>query len=210
MSSFSAILCASSGCERPEKSISRLEGPRSIQCSGLSSGLVPATSSPGRRVSSVVALSTEIALFRYLPRRETCQRFGRDIFCYVRPARNPCVVPDLDWCLEPIVDAGPDVPADLRLSFGTARLVGVVRRDVAGGDVRVLADLGVADIGEVWHLRPGPDLGVLDLDERACLRAGAELRARAEVAERPDLDVRADLGVDRNDVRPDLGTSTHA
>src|SRR5213596_748014 len=126
--------------------MSRFDGPRSIQCSGFSSGLVSATSSPGRRVTSVVALSTEIALFRYLLRRESSERFGRDIFCYVRPARNPCVVPDLDGCLEPIVDAGPDVPADLRPSLGTARLVGVVRGDVAGGDIRVLADLGVADV----------------------------------------------------------------
>src|SRR5438874_4963209 len=116
--------CASSGCERPEKSISRFDGPLSIQCSGLTSGLVSATSRPGRRVSSVVALSTEIALFRDLLRRETSKRFGRDIFCYVRSARNPCVVPDLDRSFEPIVDAGPDVAADLRLSLRTARLVG--------------------------------------------------------------------------------------
>src|SRR3954462_5981083 len=114
MPSFSAIRCAGAGCERPEKSMSRFDGPGSIQCSGLPSGLVSATSSPGRRVSSVVALSTEIALFRDLLRWETGERFGRDIFCYVRPARNPCVVPDLDRGLEAIVNAGPDVAADLR------------------------------------------------------------------------------------------------
>src|SRR5947207_9552266 len=147
MPSFSAIRCASSRCERPAKSISRFDGPVSIQCSGLTSGLVSATSSPGRRVSSVVALSTEIALFRDLLRWETSERFGRDIFCYVRPARNPCVVPDLDRSLEPIVDAGPDVAADLGLLLRSARLVREVRRDVAGRDVRVLADLGLADIG---------------------------------------------------------------
>src|SRR5947208_5327213 len=124
MPSFSAILCASSGCERPEKSISRFDGPVSIQCPGLTSGLVSATSSPGRRVSSVVALSTEIALFRDLLRWETGERFGRDIFCYVRPARNPCVVPDLDRGLEAIVNAGPDVAADLRLPL---RPVGLMR-----------------------------------------------------------------------------------
>src|SRR5438309_2408386 len=170
MSSLSAIRCASSGCERPEKSISRFDGPRSIQCSGLSSGFVPASSSPGRRVSSVVALSTEIALFRYLLRGETSERFGRDIFCYVRPARNPCVVPDLDRCLEPIVNAGPDVPADLRLSFGTAGLMRVVGRYVPRGHVRVLADLGIPDVGEVRDLGASPDLRVLDLHERPGLR----------------------------------------
>src|SRR6266508_3916619 len=138
--SLSAILCASSGCDRPEKSISRFEGPRSIQCSGFISGLVSATSSPGRRVSSVVALSTEIALFRYLLRWESSERFGRDIFCYVRASRNPCIVPHLDRCLEPIVNAGPDVPADLRPSLGPPGLVGEVGGDVPGGDIRVLAD----------------------------------------------------------------------
>src|SRR5882762_354469 len=128
MPSFSAIRWASSGCERLAKSMSRLDGPRSIQCSGLTSALVSATSSPGRRVSSVVALSTEIALFRCLLRRETSERAGRDIFCYVRAACNPYVVPDLDRCLEAIVDAGPDVPADLRLSFRTTGLVRIVGR----------------------------------------------------------------------------------
>src|SRR5438874_8261376 len=124
MPSFSAMRCASSGCERPEKSISRFDGPLSIQCSGLTSGLVSATSSPGRRVSSVVALSTEIALFRDLLRWETGERFGRDIFCYVRPACNPCIVPDLHRRLEPIVNAGVDVPPDLRPPL---RPVGLVR-----------------------------------------------------------------------------------
>src|SRR5690242_3924627 len=155
MPSFSAIFCASSGCERPEKSMSRFDGPVSIQCSGLTSALVSATSSPGRRVSSVVALSTEIALFRDLLRREPSERFGRDIFCYVRPARNPCVVPDLDRGLEAIVNAGPDVAADLRPALRPAGLVREVRRDVAGCDVRVLADLGIADVGEVGDLGAG-------------------------------------------------------
>src|SRR6266487_1106719 len=123
--------------------MSRFDGPRSIQCSGFSSGLVSATSSPGRRVSSVVALSTEVALFRDLLRRESSERFGRDIFCYVRPARNPGIVSDLDRGLEAIVNAGPDVAPDLRLGLGAAGLVGEVRRDVPGGHVRVLADLGV-------------------------------------------------------------------
>src|SRR5213593_3430425 len=123
MPSFPAIRCASSGCDRPEKSMSRLDGPRSIQCSGFSSGLVSATSSPGRRVSSVVALSTEIALFRDLLRWETGQRFRRDIFCDVRTACNPCIVSDLHGGLEAIVDAGPDVPSDLRPPLLPAGLV---------------------------------------------------------------------------------------
>src|SRR3954452_9238874 len=152
MPSFSAMRCASSGCERPENSISLFDGPFSIQCSGLTSGFASATSSPGRRVSSVVALSTEIALFRDLLRWESSERFGRDIFCYVRPARNPCIVPDLDRGLEAIVNAGPDVAADLRLPFGTTGLMGEIRGDVPGCDVRALAHLGIADIGEMRDL----------------------------------------------------------
>src|SRR5262249_19471220 len=138
MPSLSAMRCASSGCDRPEKSMSRFDGPVSIQCSGLTSGLDSATSSPGRRVSSVVALSTEIALFRDLLRREPSERFRRDIFCYVRPACNPCVVPDLDRGLEPIVNPGPDVAPDPRSALRTTGLMGEVRGDVAGCDVRVL------------------------------------------------------------------------
>src|SRR6266540_3346423 len=208
--SFSAIRCASSGCERPAKSMSRFDGPVSIQCSGLSSGLVSATSSPGRRVSSVVALSTEVALFRDLLRREPSKRFGRDIFCYVRPARNPCIVSDLDRGLEAIVNPGPDVAADLRPLLRAARLVGEVGRDVPGSDVRVLADLGVADVGEVRHLRPGAELRVLDLHERARSGTGGELRAGAEVTERPGFGVRADLGVDDDCVRADLSSGSDA
>src|SRR3954453_10463735 len=121
--------------------MSRFDGPVSIQCSGFTSALDSATSSPGRRVSLVVALSTEVALFRDLLRRESSERFGRDIFCYVRPARNPCIVSDLDRGLETIVNAGPDVAPDLRPAFGAAGLVREVRRDVAGRHVRVLPDL---------------------------------------------------------------------
>src|SRR5262249_15443007 len=178
MPSLSAVRCASSGCERTEKSMSRFDGPVSIQCSGLTSALASATSSPGRRGSSVVALSTEIALFRDLLRWEPSERFRRDIFCYVPPARNPCVVPDLDRGLKTIVDTGPDVAPDPRPDLRAALLVREVRGDVAGGHVRALADLGVADVGEVRDLRAFADVGVLDLHERARLRARGELRAR--------------------------------
>src|SRR5215208_4862547 len=211
MPSLSAILCARSGCERPENSISRFEGPRSIQCSGLTSGLDSATSSPGRRVSSlvVVMLSTEIALFRDLPRRESGQRFGRDIFCYVRASCNPCVVPDLDRRLEAILDSGPDVAADLRPLFGTARRVREVAGDVSGRDVRAFPDLGVADIGQMGNLRPCAELGVLELDEGSGLRAATKDRAGTEVAEGADRDVLADVRVDRDDMRSDLGARSN-
>src|SRR5215470_17573753 len=174
MPSFSAIFCASSGCERPEKSMSRFDGPVSIQCSGFTSALVSATSSPGRRVSSVVALSTEIALFRDLLRREPSKRFRRNIFFDVRPARNPCVVPDLDRGLEAIVNAGPDVTPDLRPRLPPAVVMREVGRDVSGRYVRAFTDVGVADVRQVRHLGAGGDVGVLELDERPGLGAGAK------------------------------------
>ena len=55
----------------------------------------------------------------------------------------------------------------------------VVGEDRAGADVGALADLGVADVGQVRDLGAVADLGVLGLDERADLAAGAELGARA-------------------------------
>src|SRR5438034_10050914 len=97
--------------------MSRFDGPVSIQCSGFTSGLDSATSSPGRRVSSVVALSTEIALFRDLLRREPSERFRWDIFSYVRPACNRCIVPDIDRSVEETVNAGPHLAADPRLAL---------------------------------------------------------------------------------------------
>ena len=57
---------------------------------------------------------------------------------------------------------------------------------VARADVRVLADLGVADVRQVRHLRALADARVLDLHERACLRARLEHRAGAKVTERAD------------------------
>src|SRR5215208_1557648 len=180
---------ASSRCERPENSIRRFDGPVSIQCPGLTSAFASTPSRPGRRVSSVVvAVSTEIALFRDLSRREPGQRFGWDIFRDVRATCNPCVVSDLDRRFEAIVDAGPDVPPDLRPALRQPRLVREVRGDRARGDIRPLADLGVADVREVRHFRALSDAGVLHLDEGAGLGVRGEDGAGTKVTERPDED----------------------
>src|SRR5204862_123838 len=80
--------------------------------------------------------------------------------------RNPSIVPNLDRSNEGIVDAGPDVAPDDGAALLTAGMVGEVGRDVAGADVRPLADLGVADVRGVRHLRAAAEVGVLDLDER--------------------------------------------
>src|SRR4051812_30836512 len=126
---------ASSGCERPANSMSRFDGPVSIQCSGLTSGLVSATSSPGSRVSSVVPLSTQIALFRDLSRREAGERFGRYILRDVRPPCNPCVVSDLDGRPEPLLNARLYVSAGRRLPFLLGRLRGGGCGGVFGGGI---------------------------------------------------------------------------
>ena len=77
----------------------------------------------------------------------------------------------------------------------------VVGRDRAGAQVRALADVGVADVGEMRDLAPRPDFRVLDLDERARLRPLAQDRPRAQIGERPDGDAVADLR--SRDVRVD-------
>src|SRR6266542_5630700 len=74
-----------------------------------------------------------------------------------RSRPDPGVVSDLDRRNERIVDAGPDVAADFCPPFRLALLVREVDGDVAGGDVRVVADLGVADVRLMRHLRPLSD-----------------------------------------------------
>src|SRR3954451_19482183 len=186
--SCSPIALARSGCERPAKTISRFCGPRSIQWPGLMTAAGSAGSRPGSRsVSSVVALSmpvVDVAPFRDLPGRESCQRARRDIFCDHRTCCNPSVVPDLDRCNERIVDSGPDVAADPRPFLRLAGLVVEVGGHVSGADVRARADLRVAHVREVRHLRALADARVLQLDERAGLRARGEHGAGAQVAER--------------------------
>src|SRR6266516_7729926 len=202
---WSQIRAASSGCERPAKTISRFCGPRSIQWPAAGCGTGSLTSRPGRRVSSVVALSICVAFLVDLT--GTCDGEGarRDILGDDRARRNPSIVANLDRSNERILNPGPDVPADLRTPLGHSRLVREVNRDVGGGHIRVLADLGVAEVREVRHLRPSADVGLLQLDERANLGGLVDDRPGPEVGERADADARADLRVDRDHVRADLG-----
>src|SRR5437763_9147565 len=167
--------------------MSRFHGPRSIQCPTRGSEALPVPSRPGR-ASSVVPISTLVidpTLFRRLPRREPRKRAGRDIFRDDGTRCKPRVVADLDRSIEHIVDSGPDVAADARDGLGLSGLVLEVGGDVAGPDVRILADLGIADVREVRDLRARPDRRLLDLDERADLRVTADVRTRAHVCERP-------------------------
>src|SRR5262249_40822274 len=62
----------------------------------------------------------------------------------------------------------------------------VVRRDRARADVHVLAHLRVADVAEVVLLGALADAAFLDLRVVTQLDAAADVRAGAEMAERPD------------------------
>ena len=61
----------------------------------------------------------------------------------------------------------------------------VVARDRAGADVDLLADRGVAEIGEVVRLRAAAERRLLQLDEVADVRVLADVGVRPEVRERP-------------------------
>ena len=91
------------------------------------------------------------------------------------------------------------------LAFGRSGVVREVRGHVRRGDVRVLADVGVTDVGQMRHLRPRADPRLLDLHERARLRPRLENGAGAKVTERPDDRTRADRRVDGDHVGADLG-----
>src|SRR5690606_40021097 len=64
-------------------------------------------------------------------------------------------------------------------------------------DVGTGPDVGIADIGQVWHLRALGQRGRLDLHVCTGLGLRAELRARTQVRVRADRGVRADLRIGR-------------
>src|SRR5215472_13915995 len=127
------MACARLGCERPEKTMSRFSGPRTMKCCGCGS-LTTLPSRPGRASSVAVGLSMLLVdppFFRRLPRGKPGQRTGRDIIRDDGARCNPTVVSDLDRGIEDSVHTGPDVAADLRPLLRHAGLVLEIRRDVA-------------------------------------------------------------------------------
>ena len=70
----------------------------------------------------------------------------------------------------------------------------VVREDRGRADVRVLADVGVAHVGQVRHLGALAHGGVLQLHVGADVRPRADPGARAQPCVRPDARAGADLG----------------
>src|SRR5215210_3074862 len=206
---------ARSWCDRPETSIRRFDGPRSSQCCGRVSVWVTGASIPGSGATSVVVIgrsgsSIRIAFLVLLARAGDGKRAGRDVFRDDRSRGNPSTVANFERSNERILDPGPDVPADRGASLRLAGLVGEVGRDVPRSDVRAGADVRVADVREVRHLRALADSRVLDLHECARLRARLEDRAGAKVTEWADEHTRPDFGVHGDRVRPDLGTFTDA
>src|SRR5213076_3413897 len=131
-----------------------------MECCGAGSLVATPPSRPGRASSVAVGLSMLLVdppFLRRLPRRKPGQRTGRDIIRDDGPRCNPNVVANLDRSTEDSVHAGPDVAPDPGAAFRLPRLVGEVRGDVAGSDVRSLPHLGVADVREVRDLRSGAD-----------------------------------------------------
>src|SRR5664279_4578318 len=106
MPSLSAMCCASTGCERPEKSISRFDGPRSIQrCSGFGSVvIVPSRSST--LASSVAVWLTSVILLVQLARTGDGKCAGWNVVCDYRARRDDRAVADLDRGHERVVHAG--------------------------------------------------------------------------------------------------------
>ena len=128
--------------------------------------------STGRlRRRSAYSSTLRLALARH------AQRPGRDVVGdHDRAGRRPGAVADLDRRDEGGVDAAADVGADRRAVLGEAVVVG---GDGARAEVGALPHVGVADVGQVRNLGPRADVRVLDLDERAGLRALPQQRRRA-------------------------------
>src|SRR4051794_6931293 len=94
------------------------------------------------------------------------ERVGRNVLGDDATRRRPGAIADFhrgdERGVDRSLDVGPDLGAVLALAV-------VVRGDVAGADVGVLAHVGVADVGQVRDLGAAADRRVLDLDEGAGL-----------------------------------------
>ena len=109
------------------------------------------------------------------------QRAGRDVLAQHGARAGVGAVADGHRRDEHGVRAGAHVRADGGALLGRAV---VVDEHAGRADVAVLADVGVADVGQVRHLGAGADGGVLGLDERAELAVGAQHGAGPQVRER--------------------------
>src|SRR5690349_16537583 len=117
------------------------------------------------------------------------QSAGRHILADDRPGPGLRAVSDPNGRHEDVVRPGVHLVADLGAVLGQ---IVVVRGDRTGAQVDPAADGRIADVRQVGHLASLADRGVLGLDEGADLALVAEVRARAQVRERPDVGTRAD------------------
>src|SRR3954471_522717 len=95
-----------------------------------------------------------------LPGAGDAERVGRDVVGDHATRSGVCAIADFDRRDERGVHAGLDIGPDLSAVLFAPVVVG---GDVARADVRVLADVGVTDVGEMRDLRPAADRRVLDL-----------------------------------------------
>src|SRR4051794_9458866 len=98
----------------------------------------------GRRSSRLPAL--RIVRDVLLPGAGDAERVGRDVLGDDATRCRPRAIADFDGRDERRVHGGLDVGPDRGAMLVPAVVVG---GDVAGADVRVLADVGVADVGQV-------------------------------------------------------------
>src|SRR4249919_1896135 len=193
--------------DRPAKSMSRLCGARSIHvaCSPLVTAGVrsPGAEKSGIGVSRLTAasLSCSISLDVLLTGTGDAEGVRGDVVGDYGASCGPRPISDRHGRDEDSVAGRADITADR----GALLLLPiVVGGDVARSDVRVGADLRVADVRQVRDLGALADRRVLDLDERPRLGGGADVGARAQVAERAHVRPGPDVGVDGGDVRADV------
>ena len=132
----------------------------------------------------------------------------------IGPAPVTADSPTSNWRHQHRVAADRRVVANARSSLQSG--LGIeVGGDRARRDVHACSDVGVADVAEVVHLRPGPDAAGLDLRIVAEPSVGLDDRAGPQVAERADLDAFADNRAFEHRqphaaVRADFGIHEHA
>src|SRR4029079_1118555 len=207
--SRSAIASPRARFERPAKSMSRFCGVRSIHVAWspllIAEAGIPAPVKSGIGVSRLTAasLSCSITLEVYLSGAGAAERVGGNVAGDHGAGSGPRPISDRYGGDEDSVAGRADITTDRGALLPLSIVVG---GDVDCTDVRFLAALRVADVGEVRDLGPRPDRRVLDLDERPRLGVGADVGPRAQAAEGPDLGSPADAGGDGDHVWADIGS----
>ena len=152
--------------ERPANTIRRFESSRSmLVLTAPPSFALPRPAPRGGRLRRE-------PLDHRLARPGDAERAVGDVLGDDRPRPGHRVVADGHGRDEDAVGARLHARADPRAVLAEAVVVG---GDVAGADVGALADVGVADVGEVRHLGARADDALLDLDVGAGPRAGPQV-----------------------------------